>query len=316
MVGFLLLRGLVGESWSVIALFNSFAHLLFIPALLLMPLALLLRRRLLIAILLPVLLLFVLDYGVTFTSRPAHAADNELRLLTYNLKAQTHNLDPALSVIRDIDADVVALQEVSTEMAARIKSDLIEMYPYQALHPQTGNPIPGQAVLSRWPLLADTYWRVYLAAQRVTLDIDGQPVTVYNAHPMQPMQPDGFSMRGQDIDDILERADAETVPLLLVGDFNMSDQSDDYRRVAADYHDSYRAAGWGLGFTFPADLPFLGAGAAQPPGLVRHFPALVRLDYVFHDAYFETLTAEVWPERGGSDHLPVVATLALVEADR
>ena len=304
--GFLLLRWLVGERWTVIALFNSFAHLLLIPALVLMPLALLLRRRILIAILLPALLFFALSYGVVFVPQPARAATDALRLMTYNLKGQTHDLDPALAIIREIDANVVALQEVSMEMAARIETDLADVYGYQALHPQPESRIAGQAVLSRYPVLEDEYRRLNLSAQRVTLEIEGQAVTLYNVHPMQPMVPRGFVMRAEDIGDILQQARGETGPLLLAGDFNMSDLSEDYHRVASAYHDTYRAVGWGMGFTFPAMLPFFGSNLVRP---------LARLDYVFHNNHFEALTARVWPERGGSDHLPVVVTLAFKEVE-
>ena len=85
---------------------------------------------------------------------------------------------------------------------------------------------------------------------------------------------------------------------LLVRDFNMSDQSADYWRIASRHEDAYRSAGWGLGFTFSSLLPHIG-----------WTPALARLDYVFYDESFETLEARVWPHSGGSDHLPVFVTL-------
>ena len=308
--GFLLLRWLVGESWPMIALFNSLLHLLLLPALVLLPLAVLLRRRTLVILLLPTLLFFVLSYGVVFVPRPVQAAADDFRLMTYNLKAQFRDLDAALAVIRDSDADVIALQEVTVEMAARIEAELIEVYPYQALQAQSYDQVLGQAVLSRYPVLEDEYWRLNLSAQRVALDKDGQAVTLYNVHPMMPIQPRGFIMRSEDIGDILARAAGDTGPVLLAGDFNMSDQSDDYRQVAALYGDAYRAAGWGMGFTFPADLPFFGGGMDQPPAVVRHFPPLVRLDYVFHSDHFAPLMAHVLTNPGGSDHLPVLVTLA------
>ena len=59
---FLLLRWLVGETWVIVAVFNSIAHLLFLPALVGLPLALLLRRRITVLLLLPALLAFLLSY--------------------------------------------------------------------------------------------------------------------------------------------------------------------------------------------------------------------------------------------------------------
>ncbi|MBZ0302441.1 MAG: hypothetical protein K8J31_22025, partial [Anaerolineae bacterium] len=78
--GFLLLRALVGESWSLIALFNSGAHLLFLPAMLLLPVALLLRRRTTCLLLSPALLAFALGYGSSFMPRTAQASPGSVRL--------------------------------------------------------------------------------------------------------------------------------------------------------------------------------------------------------------------------------------------
>jgi endonuclease/exonuclease/phosphatase (EEP) superfamily protein YafD len=311
--GFLLLRSIAGESWNYIALINSFVHLLWIPALLLLPLAAALRRWLTLILLCPAALAFLISYGSLFIPRPAQAAPEALRILTYNLKAQSLELEPALHIIAEAQADVVALQELSVEMAAALTDRFSSRYPYQALHTDPDNPISGQGVLSRFPILEDDYWRIYQAMQRVVLELDGRPIVLYNAHPIQPIRPNGFVMRAEEISDLLRRAAQETLPVILAGDFNMSDQSSDYSRLAAQYQDTYRAVGWGLGLTFPAEVPYFGGGQYAHP-IFQFVPPLVRLDYVFHDASFTSLSAQVWPEAGGSDHLPVVAALAWSQA--
>lgn len=308
--GFLLLRALVGESWNLIALFNSIAHLLFLPAVILLPVALLLRRRFTLLLLAPALLAFLFGYGPAFMPRTALAAPDSptLSLLTYNLKAQARDMDAALNIIRDADADIVVLQELSEPMAALLAADFRDDYPYQAFHTQDGQPVPGQGVMSRYPIIEDEYWRIYMAMQRITLDLSGQSVTLYNAHPSQPISPDGFNRREEEIIDLLARATAETNPVILAGDFNMSDQSADYWRVTSHYQDAYRASGWGLGLTFPATRPYFGGGQ-YAPSIIQFIPPLVRLDYVFHDEHFTSLEARVWPDAGGSDHLPVYVVL-------
>ena len=72
---------------------------------------------------------------------------------------------------------------------------------------------------------------------------------------------------------------------------------------------AYRAAGWGLGFTFPAEIPYFGGGS-YAPAFFELIPPLVRLDYVFHNETFTTLSAQVGADSGGSDHLPLVVELA------
>jgi vancomycin resistance protein VanJ len=305
---FLLLRWLVGESWDLIAFFNSIAHLLFIPAIILLPLALLLRRRVSVLLVLPALLAFVIGYAEVFVPRTAQASDAEsLHILTYNMYSIAGNFDPLVKIIRDADADVVALQELSQPMADHLSVVLAEEYPYQATHTFADNPVPGQGVLSRYPIVDDTYWRVHLAMQRVTLDVDG-PLVFYNAHPIMPLSRNGFDRRAEEITDLLARTARETHPVLLAGDFNMSDQSADYWRMSARYQDSYRDAGWGLGLTFPATMSQYSGRPSS--SLLQWIPPVVRLDYVFHDVTFEAVDAHVWPTSGGSDHLPVLVSLA------
>ena len=60
-------------------------------------------------------------------------------------------------------------------------------------------------------------------------------------------------------------------------------------------HDSFREAAIGLGATWPAN--------AAP------WPPLLRLDYVWHSDGLRAVSAETGPHLG-SDHLPLVVTLA------
>jgi vancomycin resistance protein VanJ len=173
------------------------------------------------------------------------------------------------------------------------------LYPYRALHPDKS--YPGQGVLSRWPILEDTYWQIHLGHQRVTVQTEsGASLVLYNTHPVHPfLRERGFfdpSLRAEEINDLLTRAQTETIPVLIAGDFNMTDLTADYQRIAARYGDAYRAVGWGMGFTFP-DL--------------GQRLLVARLDYVFHSPSFVTLEASVLPTSGGSDHRPLFVRFAL-----
>lgn len=79
----------------------------------------------------------------------------------------------------------------------------------------------------------------------------------------------------------LRLAANDSGPLMIVGDFNMTDQSADYGQITARYADTYREIGWGMGFTFP-DFSTLSAipGSVSGLGFIR---PLARIDYVFHD---------------------------------
>lgn len=310
---FLLVRGVIGEGWWPVALGNSLLHLLLMLALVLLPLCLFARRWGLSLALLPLVVTFALSYGAFFTTRAASAAVDgpAITLLTYNLYAASPSFDAIVEVIRQANADIVALQEVSPAAAERLAAEFADAYPYRALHPGESNGILGQGVLSRYPITADDYWRVYLAHQRVQLDVDGMALVLYNTHPIQPLAQGfgGFAMRAEEIAQVLQRAAGESAPVLIAGDLNMADQSEAYGRITQRYRDSYREVGWGMGFTWPA---LTGTGG---PGALRLFallPPLMRLDYVFHSDHLRALEARVWRTSGGSDHRPVWVRLALV----
>ncbi|MBZ0300947.1 MAG: endonuclease/exonuclease/phosphatase, partial [Anaerolineae bacterium] len=75
-----------------------------------------------------------------------------------------------------------------------------------------------------------------------------------------------------------------------------------YGELAAAMGDSFRETSAGLGTTWPA-----ARGDDDIPALI---PPVLRLDYIWHSRQLRTLSTEIGPDLG-SDHLPVVAVLAL-----
>ncbi len=314
----LALRAAIGERLPVIALVNLFLHLLLMPSLVLLPISVLFRRWWISLNLAIAALVFITSYGVYFTQRSIAAAPGaaNLTILTYNLHAESRNLDGMIEVIRASGADIVALQEVSAAAANRVANELAQVYPYQALHPQR-YANAGQGVLSRYPVVADKYWRPsgppdVLGHQRVEVDFNGARIVVYNYHPLRPVMR-GLSFddqpRGQAVSDLLEQTRQDSGPVLVAGDFNMTDQTDDYRRITAAFSDTFREVGWGMGFTFPDADP--ATPSRQRIRRLIQVPLLLRLDYIFHNDDFLPVEAFVWPDSGGSDHHPVYARLAL-----
>jgi vancomycin resistance protein VanJ len=305
----LLLRMVFGERWSVMGFFDSFAHLLMMPALAFFFIALLIRRRWTALMQIVPALVFLESYGSFFLAHPVRAAPNvpQLSVLTYNLNKNNQAIEAVVANVNAIAPDVAAFQELSPAMAAGLQTRLGDQYPYIALHPDPQNAFRGMGVLSRYPILADTYFDIGLGHQRVELDVHGVKIALHNTHPMHPLCGlcyDG-APRASAIGAVLEQTTTDTLPLLLIGDFNMTDQTGDYRRVSDHYHDSYREVGWGMGFTFPDFKTLLG---------INFVPPLARIDYIFHTDDFRPIEARVWPDSGGSDHRPVYAVLALAHS--
>ena len=260
--------------------------------------------RLAIASIVPILI-FIIIYVPQLTPRsPEFIPDApQLTVMTFNLKITSEGI---VDAIRSADADIVAVQELSQE-GAEVLSELADIYPYQSLHPQLID-FKGQGILSRYPILDDVYWEYpdvshTLGHQRVEVEFNDSRIVIYNVHPWPPLAwESGYNDESHRIvvEDIARRTFAEELPLILVGDFNMTDNFEEYELLASNFVDSYREAGNGIGYTFPA---------------IRYapLPSLLRLDYVWHSHHFQSVDAVVWHDHAESDHSPVVATIAFIQ---
>jgi vancomycin resistance protein VanJ len=299
MTVFLLLRPLVGESWLIVAMFNAYLPALFFPSLAFLLGALILRRWRVMVTQLPALLGFMLLYNNVMLPPPSttEPGTTQFTLLTFNISTKNLSYSEIERIIRNTDADIVAVQELNTPAAEHLAPALADLYPHQALHPE--DAYSGQGIFSRFPLSNDDYWRMELGHMRADVDIQGTPVALYSVHPVHPFLPErGFfnlEPNTREINDILARAGDEPHTVLIVGDFNMSDMSDNYAEIHSTYGDAFRAEGGGLGLTFPIPVP------------------LARLDYVFYDNGIVPVAARVGSESGGSDHFPLWVQLSLVQ---
>jgi vancomycin resistance protein VanJ len=302
----LLAQGLIGERWNLVAFFNTFAQILWLPALCLIPLALLLRSRRTLALLLPAALAFIITFGDHFLPHAPlvpTADQTTFTLMTFNLLDDGRDPTGIVDLIASADADVVALQELNATTAEALEARFADIYPYRALHSDQMR-FRGMGVMSKYPITADRYWhydwmKVWLGYQSVVLDIAGRSLTLYNLHPIHPGVGGRFfdpAMRNQEIAALLEESQTEKGLFMMAGDFNMPELSGDYARITQEYGfiDAYRVRGWGLGHTFTHNVaPFL------------------RLDYMFLRHGVDVAEIKVWPSSGGGDHRPVWATLVL-----
>jgi endonuclease/exonuclease/phosphatase (EEP) superfamily protein YafD len=309
------IKALIGERLILLVIVNSGLHLLLMMAFIWLAVCLIRRRLIPAAVAALSVIYFVVFYGTLFLPRTvASISGTPIRLLTYNIHSEDTLFDPMIALIRQSNADIVLFQELSVQAAARFKTDLSADYPYQAFHADPDMPYIGQGILSRYPILSDDYWRNELpdtlGQLQVEININGTHLTLYNAHPIPAFLENEklflVEAHERELRSILDRAAKDQGPLLIAGDFNMTDQSDAYQEITARYHDSWRDVGWGLGFTFP-DYSEPNAG----PIALNFLRPLFRLDYVFHNDQVLPIEAHVWPNSGGSDHHPLFVQFLL-----
>ncbi len=314
----LILRAVMDSESMLIAAINVSITLLLMPSLLLFPMCLVLRRWRVAALLAPPFLAFMIAYLPFFLPPPIRATPDEPRvtLLTYNLHAERNILTPMVELIRQANADIVTLQEMSPEASAAFDTQLSDLYPYRALYPEPdGGPYHGRGLLSHYPIADAKSWLVeYPIPVRLMTAVVNTPIpiNVYNFHapPSYPIYGEGFDIhpRGQQINDILTMIAEQDGPILWMGDFNTNDADMNYAHIVVHMQDTFREVGWGMGFSGPdwshpqsqEGLPFI--------------PIHQRMDYIFHNQFFLPIKSYVWPNSGGSDHRPVFAELAICTA--
>lgn len=298
--------------WPV-ALFSNFLHLALLPVLVFLPITLCTRHWPGIVVTGLCALAFAWLYGGLFLPQRNMECGSldgctHIRVMTFNLGSDLAEATPerVSQVIRDSDADLVALQEVNAAHADAIRRGMTDIYPYQTIY-AAGEGTLGIALISRYPIIEERQfsgsitWLPYLEAD---ISIDGRHLSVLNAHPAPP----GWSLSlrrmyfSRSLDDMRQFAEmAGEGPTLLMGDFNVADQSADYHILAqAGLIDAYRATGFGFGLTYPTNRWYGYTNTPSTP--------LVRIDYIWHTFHFTAARAWVGQD-AGSDHLPVIAEL-------
>lgn len=311
LLAFFSLRNFETPAQPFVTLVNAFLPFAFAPLGLALPLALLTRSRLAIGSALSVAVIFAGVYGdyvLPFKNSQNPAGRLGLQVMNFNLGPGQAQPEQLVAVIRRANADVVAVEELTPAIAAHLQTDLSEQYPYMLLDPQSESV----GVLSRYPIF-NAQWRSptqggrsYLHAQ---LAWHAQLIHLVIVHPFPPeivwygqsRIPIGLreTEASQTIAEVAQWVKTLDGPKMVVGDFNMSDQTPAYAQLRAVLHDAYREAGWGLGFTFPNNLHVDGQPVPGP---------FVRIDYIFHSA--DLLAQEAYVDCGGSsDHCYLVARL-------
>jgi vancomycin resistance protein VanJ len=174
-------------------------------------------------------------------------------------------------------------------------------------------------VFSRYPLtkltskhLFELGWQI----QIMRVQVGERTFILYNCHPLSsnimhylhygqsvPLEVRySFDIRTTLIKQLITDMAERTEPIMVVGDFNSTPQSDVYRILSEKLLDSQQEAGWGFGHTFPSRLINFRS--------LPLFPRLIRIDMILHSQDFVALSNYVSTAHGESDHLPVVAQLA------
>lgn len=224
----------------------------------------------------------------------------------------------------DMDADFVALQE-----AYKVQNKLDGRFEGYEQHRQDEF-----VLLSKWPVTeASTIYldrgdRRLPCAGRFVAQVGLQPVVIYNVHmptprfffqaalrrPLlllrfggrtSPSEADFWRQKANMTRELATLICAESLPTLVVGDFNMTPGGSLYRQFIhkTQLLDTHRHAGSGFGMTFPFDRK--GWSARLQPWL--------RIDYIFASKHWKAISQSSHRIRGEPrQHLPLSSELLML----
>jgi endonuclease/exonuclease/phosphatase family metal-dependent hydrolase len=236
-------------------------------------------------------------YGGAPPNYAAPATPDTLRIVSFNIEF-AFRVDSALAVLRSEPelerTDILLLQEMDADATARVARELGMWYVFYpaTFHFRTRRDF-GNAVLSRWPIVADEklmlpnrsrYSNTLRTATAATIQIGDAAVRAYSTHLGTYADVD-LEARAEQLRSIIDDA-ARFDHVVIAGDMNQPGVG----RVA-------RAAG----YVWPTE--------SVPPTSI-----LGRLDHIYLKGFVvpdENGAGTVLNVRGASDHLPVWAKAIL-----
>lgn len=224
---------------------------------------------------------------------PAARTAPQFVLVSSNLRHNNLTPDALARELRAFDADVLSLQEVTPAWIEQLRAHgLFDRFTHRVLAPMDG--LGGTGILSRYPIESSAILEVVGSRlATATIAIDGRSVHFVAVHPLAPVT---FALWDAQRSEITSFAERASRPLVLAGDFN------------ATVYNLWLDELEGLGLASAHVLLGRGLATTWPNG-VRRLPP-IRLDHVFVSPTVVPLTIREG-HGPGSDHRPVVVTLAL-----
>lgn len=232
--------------------------------------------------------------------RAGDDANESITITLANVLTQNLRHDDIVADVTRRDPDVIAIVELSTALATKLRSEIGETYPYSLVRPQDTGSF-GIGLFSRVRFHDEEVIALNLGIESLaaTVSVGDQDYRIFATHPLPPMGPAGFAARNEHLKQLAERIKQfrtpnPDVPVILVGDLNVTPWSPHF--TALERNSDLIRARDGFDVT-PTWYRF----EAFPFGLV--------LDHALISSQLKCVSHEVGP-RIGSDHRSVTCRIS------
>ena len=221
--------------------------------------------------------------------------DTPLRIMFVNVLRKNPDKQAVIDAILKADPDIVVAVEVDELWGDALTSGLASQWPHSKVADRSDNF--GIAIFSRKPLLNINVFESpgnYVASLRAELQLGNHTTVIYGTHPFPPMSQfthDGWQVH---MADLANRILNEKEPVILVGDFNSTPWSSNYRWFMKRTKLVDSQKGFGPQSSWPTELPYLG----------------IPIDHIVTSPDITTIRRKIGGHNG-SDHRPVIADLMI-----
>jgi vancomycin resistance protein VanJ len=301
-----------------LALTQVFAPHLFLPLVGLLPLGLRYGGSVVRGLLVAAVTLGLLRFAGGVVSLPQGSTPDArpLKIMSWNVATGATQGELVVDRLLASDAELVGLQELRVSHVRAIEAEplLGERFPYRVLQPH--DTVLGMGLLSAHPIVdhRSSFEPPYIAAT-VELAESGS-LRAVTAHP-QPARmgllgglvPLRFETAERDaslraIRQLLEPGLAAGEPVVLLGDFNVTDREPAYAELSTGLSDAHLVAGLGTGSTWrPPEIDFLPFG-------------ILRIDYIFGGGRARPVSVDVDCPSGTGDHCIISGVIEILPGNR
>lgn len=219
------------------------------------------------------------------------AAEPNWRVLSFNLRASNEQFAAVIDYIKEVDADVVFLHEVSRPWEVALDAADLD---YHIYNNREGSLIFATLVMTKEEAQVHSYGFELTGPRAVQVEVDG--LTLLGIHPLSPTDEERAHLRNQQLAFVRDWFESTTGPRVIAGDFNSSPWSYPFRRLVNESGALNSQRGFGLQATY----------SVRSSALLR-----VPIDHLLYSDGLVVVDRRLGPGDLGSDHFPLVVDLAL-----
>jgi endonuclease/exonuclease/phosphatase (EEP) superfamily protein YafD len=216
-----------------------------------------------------------------------------MRAMLLNVNTRLGDAERVKRVIRDADPDILVLEEISSQWMSDLAS-LTDSHPYRLTQPREDNF--GIGLFSKFPLAESEV--AYIGSAEVpsilaTISTGQTNLRVIATHPLPPSGPDYSRRRNEQLDQLPDYAQS-SLPLILLGDLNVTPWNYHFRRLLARTGLQDSAQGYGVQPTWPNYNPIL----------------RIPIDHCLHSSDISVVDRRIGADVS-SDHYPVIVDFVI-----